>query len=190
MCICKYKCFIGIGTFDESSKQRGHFWILVRGGISEYFLIQRWHLWVHGEWWYRGGIAMGTTSAAPSLWIKAAPCLHQKLIHPHHFCPFKLLSLLPALNYLMPSSSILLLQNCVIFIRWISSIWTPRVIPFLSHKTFLYKQSTVSSWKSSLFNQSSNNLRTMAELFSVWFQNCVNIFQVKDQIVSRDTNIL
>ena len=112
-----------------------------RGGISEYFLIQRWYLWVHGEWWYRGGIAMGTTSAAPSLWIKAAPCLHQKLIHPHHFCPFKLLSLLPALNYLMPSSSILLLQNCVIFIRWISSIWTPRVIPFLSHN-LIFEQSS------------------------------------------------
>ena len=107
-----------------------------RGGICGYFLIQRWHLWVHGEWWYRGGIAMGTTSAAPSLWIKAAPCLHQKLIHPHHFCPFKLLSLLPALNYLMPSSSILLLENCVIFIRWISSIRRPRVIPSLSHTTF------------------------------------------------------
>ena len=76
-----------------------------RGGICGYFLIQRWHLWVHGEWWYRGGIAMGTTSAAPSFWIKAAPCLYQKLIHPHHFCPFKLLSLLPALNYLMPSCS-------------------------------------------------------------------------------------
>ena len=126
---------------------------------------------------------MGTTSAAPSLWIKAAPCLHQKLIHPHHFCPFKLLSLLPALNYLMPSSSILLLQNCVIFIRWISSIRRPS----LSHTTFFY----TSNLRFPVGNpHCSINLRTMAELFSVWFQNCVDIFQVKDQIVSRDTNIL
>ena len=29
MCICKYKDGIDIGTFDESSIQRGHFGILV-----------------------------------------------------------------------------------------------------------------------------------------------------------------
>ena len=120
---------------------------------------------------------MGTTSAAPSFWIKAAPCLHQKLIHPHHFCPFKLLSLLPALNYLMPSSSILLHQNCVIFIRWISSIRRPKAIPFLSHITFfLYKKSTVSSWKSSLFNQSSNNDRIVQCLVS---KLCTYFFKLK-----------
>ena len=85
-------------------------------------------------------------------------------------------------------NAILLLQKCVIFIRWISSIRSPKAILSLSHITFFYYSSNL---RFPVGNpHCSINLRTTTELFSVWFQNCVHIFQDKDQIVSTDTNML